>query len=461
MKEKHVKYILRTFFGIIILLGLFFGLTTLLEKWSRRKLSPAMQVSYIEWMRDPVNISVGDLEIEPFSDETVRNVRELMKIWEKHYDKALHLEDTISSEVYHFPEVTSLPEWPEVIDKIGEMDELTSSFISLVNRPDYEIEVLSEMVWETGNPYRSDAPKFLMLQINGKMLRFQAWEQIRRGNYEEASEISENLIDAGKTHKYSTLVTRLISIYLVNMGVETWDDVVEQCDDPVLLKKSLDMLKRHFPREPVITDNINIGVSDQLGLIRLYKRVGVEAPDDMEQHTGREIYGLAFKMGADYKENHLLPSVRDPGTKQNIESMIETDRAGAVELGARPESIKEFLLSLISRPAAPILYKIGMPNEKEANTRDDTATVKGNILLLETALKLYRLEKGHEPENIDVVVEEYLEEKPEDPFSQKKKSLKFKDGTIYSIGPDKIDQGAKLKYDPTNGTISPGDIFFR
>lgn len=35
------------------------------------------------------------------------------------------------------------------------------------------------------------------------------------------------------------------------------------------------------------------------------------------------------------------------------------------------------------------------------------------------------------------------------------------DFTVYSIGPDKKDDITDIAYDPTNGTISPGDIFLR
>ncbi len=43
-----------------------------------------------------------------------------------------------------------------------------------------------------------------------------------------------------------------------------------------------------------------------------------------------------------------------------------------------------------------------------------------------------------------------------DPFTGKK-YLEI-NGVSYSVGPDGIDNGLKLIYDPTNGTISPGDI---
>ncbi|MCB2154359.1 hypothetical protein KQI84_05700 [bacterium] len=52
-----------------------------------------------------------------------------------------------------------------------------------------------------------------------------------------------------------------------------------------------------------------------------------------------------------------------------------------------------------------------------------------------------------------------------DPFDVKGSPLRFIEDldqwTLYSIGPDKKDQQASLAYDPTNGSLSPGDIFLR
>ena len=59
-----------------------------------------------------------------------------MNLWEKQSKKAMALEDDISSEVHHFPEIARLPGWPGAMQKVAEMDDLTSSFIILVNRPD-------------------------------------------------------------------------------------------------------------------------------------------------------------------------------------------------------------------------------------------------------------------------------------------------------------------------------------
>lgn len=50
-----------------------------------------------------------------------------------------------------------------------------------------------------------------------------------------------------------------------------------------------------------------------------------------------------------------------------------------------------------------------------------------------------------------------------DPFQNKPMNVVTETSAtcIYSIGPDRVDQGAAISYDPSNGTFSAGDIFIR
>ena len=74
----------------------------------------------------------------------------------------------------------------------------------------------------------------------------------------------------------------------------------------------------------------------------------------------------------------------------------------------------------------------------------------------------YFATRGAAPESIQALVPDYLPELPTDPFNaEESPELRYvSDEIVYSIGPDKKDQEAAIKYDPTNGTISQGDIFF-
>jgi hypothetical protein len=79
---------------------------------------------------------------------------------------------------------------------------------------------------------------------------------------------------------------------------------------------------------------------------------------------------------------------------------------------------------------------------------------------IRAAIQLYHLEKKQWPKGLDDL-KPYLSPIPVDPFTNKA-FLWSHDSTekpfAYSVGPDFKDDKAKLKYDPTNGTTSAGDI---
>ncbi len=82
------------------------------------------------------------------------------------------------------------------------------------------------------------------------------------------------------------------------------------------------------------------------------------------------------------------------------------------------------------------------------------------MLRVMTARKLYRLERGSEPETMADLVPDYLPEILEDIFAEDGASYRLKP-LPYSLGPDRVDQQGVLHFDPTNGTQSAGDLILK
>ena len=120
--------------------------------------------------------------------------------------------------------------------------------------------------------------------------------------------------------------------------------------------------------------------------------------------------------------------------------------------------MKTLPLRGISPVIIPHLYFGGQPNETEAYTQDAFSRARFDLLRLETARKIYKLEQGKEPERIEELIPDYLPEAPFDIFSKNRSPYREKP-FYYSIGPDGVDQKGARLYDPTNGTISAGDVF--
>ena len=114
--------------------------------------------------------------------------------------------------------------------------------------------------------------------------------------------------------------------------------------------------------------------------------------------------------------------------------------------------------------AHPLVKSI-MPNYTEADVRYWIMVAQLRQTRIAAALAAYRLDKGNYPANLSMLVPGYLQSKPADPFSGKGFAYsRATDGNSYrlhSIGPDMNNQKHTTAYDPTNGTISAGDVFFR
>ncbi|MBN1478260.1 hypothetical protein JXA47_16005 [Candidatus Sumerlaeota bacterium] len=87
------------------------------------------------------------------------------------------------------------------------------------------------------------------------------------------------------------------------------------------------------------------------------------------------------------------------------------------------------------------LFQLALPNFLEAVTREEVTEAKLSLCMALCALRL----------DDEARLEEIV-----DPFTGE--PVRVESGRVWSLGPDQADQGANLVYDPTNGTMSPGDI---
>jgi len=90
-----------------------------------------------------------------------------------------------------------------------------------------------------------------------------------------------------------------------------------------------------------------------------------------------------------------------------------------------------------------------------------------NLQTTATALEAFYVDNSRYPETLDHLLSpiQYLASTPRDPFSKDgQEPLVFtlldegKAYSIYSMGPDRVDNLGLVSYDPTNGTVSAGDM---
>jgi hypothetical protein len=103
---------------------------------------------------------------------------------------------------------------------------------------------------------------------------------------------------------------------------------------------------------------------------------------------------------------------------------------------------------------------------KESIICQDFEMVRRQILETSLALQIYYHEHGNYPDSLEQLVGDLLESAPVDPFGVGE-SIRFRreaadsDGvTLWSIGPDGVDDEARLKYRYNENQVdAPGDIF--
>jgi hypothetical protein len=199
-----------------------------------------------------------------------------------------------------------------------------------------------------------------------------------------------------------------------------------------------------------------------LGEIRAAAIFGVATPK-LEPMTYRELNVLRLLTWANYCEQVVLKKAQgDPNLAILVQKRV-TDwrRTASMFGGPAPDWRSAISGKLLGDIAEPVLFNITQPNFDEAYVRDHNAQASEGLLQLETARRIYAIEHGAAPKSLAALTPEPLAKLPVDPFAPKGATFNLSSGgAIYSIGPDGRNDAARVAYDPTNGVVSPGDIFF-
>lgn len=111
------------------------------------------------------------------------------------------------------------------------------------------------------------------------------------------------------------------------------------------------------------------------------------------------------------------------------------------------------------------IMNIAVPNFMEADIR--ILTVKSKMLQTQiaTALEIARRQNGRYPQKLSDLVPICFKTLPIDPFSGNEFTYNLSpDAATYFLlgsGPTLAGTGGAVMYDPTNGTVSAGDLFYK
>ena len=106
-----------------------------------------------------------------------------------------------------------------------------------------------------------------------------------------------------------------------------------------------------------------------------------------------------------------------------------------------------------------------LPNTQEADVRIHVTKSRLRQTRIATALEIFRLEKGSYPAQLSELVPRHFSELPADVFSGQsyiyQPTADRRACLLYGVGPDQTDDKGAIYYDPTNGTLSAGDLLFQ
>lgn len=453
--------------------------------WTFRNYPPEVAASYRQWRYDPLPIKSEDLDAPPFREETRAAAEEFARLW-----KALPDQKEILTAAKQFHPVLTRDGSPQdplsrpLDDVLRDAAPLMAAFERLVNQPDYEIEAgAAGPVFQGATPPNGERsinlpplPNFLAIQVMSKLLALDAVRLAKSGRDAEAWERIQTILRASKTHPHAVLISQLIGIAILNVGAGAGSDIIALCDDPTVVRGALEEQNRRADRLQFIRRDVPWNTLDLIGSLRGLKRLGLPIPP-IEGVTGRDLHAISLGSSARYIEEFVLPELKDrPEDQAYVKAAASGDHNQSVLAGGPISGVRDVFLRIAGFLHAPRLYLITLPNGLEATTRESIALAKFDLLRIQMASRLFFLETGREAATLADLVPKYLPTPPHDRFPSADSPSRTSDevqaflpdaasGDPYafapvphSIGPDGIENGASILYDPTNGTRSAGDI---
>ncbi len=154
--------------------------------------------------------------------------------------------------------------------------------------------------------------------------------------------------------------------------------------------------------------------------------------------------------------------------EQSRPLLVELERVDkqAVTWNGAMQAEKVFVRHELQQSFNPIVHIMGWWQYRQAikkvGAKQNFTIARRHLLTTELALRCYQAEQGQPPERLDQLVPKYLQCVLTDPFSEQ--SLIYRpQGTnwlLYSVGPDKVDEGGKRTGKIVSGSGVTGDLFF-
>lgn len=308
--------------------------------------------------------------------------------------------------------------------------------------------------WEQGPA--TPIPNFLAAQISAKMLCVEGRYFESQGEYRRALDNYMTALTMGRDFSApeGTLISYLISIAIESISLKQLHHLVASGN---LDRTTLDyVLARLSMIEETQATSAEAFRSEANCMGWIFKQMR-KKPDEAQKMTKDMPY---FK-GLSPEAMSALADRLEVEHKRLWDFMIQFIKTPYWERD--PEAHNQELEAMIA--SFHPLMKVAVPNFTEADVRALVTTSKLLETQIATALAACKIDKKRYPIRLSALVPDYFKIQPMDPFNGEEYRYKAApDGstyTLHGVGPDRKDEATAVLYDPTNGTISGGDIFFK
>lgn len=458
---------------VVLIVGAFLAAPGLIE---RHYFSPQERIEFHAWENNKFHLPAEALNAPAFQGATRDAATKFVSAWDIQEKAVFTLFDDVegtthteSSDIDYEMEVQANDDnttysptpyeprppidpdklnYPDLVKRLETLRPSLDAFAQMVSQPDYSIEAAGCGSDYNGS-YGLPVPNFIAIQTCLKLLRLRVYCQVHEGKLDDADKTVLLMLRATRVNPYDRPISSLIGIAGEKIAAEAWFYVVRHCADKTLLRRMLGEQIDQARRPILFAEGVPLDIVESIGTLRTIGRRGIHPA--FQDKTGLELYLIAHLAEAEYTETKVLPLVRGNTelTKEARES-IQSWRKLADHMQAS-SSIQRAI-------AGAIMYSGPNLNKEEADTRALDAAATLDLLSLETAKKLYTLLHGKPPAATQELVPEHVREIPHDRFG-KAAPLRAGPDHYYSIGPDNVDNHCALRYDPTNGMSSAGDLF--
>ncbi|MCX7000337.1 MAG: hypothetical protein NT106_08610 [Candidatus Sumerlaeota bacterium] len=304
-------------------------------------------------------------------------------------------------------------------------------------------------------------PNFLFAQTTAKMLCVEGRLLESQGKYRDALQNYITALTMGRDYgaPNTTLIGALISIAVEDIALRQVNRLVSSGninDYKFLVAYCLPRLKAIESSTVTSADAFRTEQKCRLWWVRKFR----ENPEEFkrsnpEMAKALSLYGPQLADDWDKSDSKFwdiqLAYLETPYWKRNQnEFKMKMD---------------EWAVSISLHPSLQVFSKVAVPNTLEADVRIHVTKSRMLQTQIATALESYRLINSRYPSRLSELAPQYFAELPVDVFNGREYIYKpSADGisyNLYGVGPDRIDDSGATVYDPTNGTISAGDLFYK